>query len=139
MLLEKRSSRPMVNQAFIVHICTEDFISHCAANFQFINPFMPSGLFCLKTLDRSVSDIRGVWLVLIVTMFLEISELIANSVDPDQTPHSAASDLGLNCLPMSLLWDASGLILTILIHRSFNLFRCLRCLLRVICDKNVRA
>ena len=30
----------------------------------------------------------------------------ANSVDPDQTPHSAASDLGLHCLPMSHLWDA---------------------------------
>ena len=25
----------------------------------------------------------------------------ANSVDPDQTPQNAASDLGLNCLPMS--------------------------------------
>ena len=24
-----------------------------------------------------------------------------NSVEPDQTPHSAASDLGLHCLPMS--------------------------------------
>ena len=23
----------------------------------------------------------------------------ANSVDPDQTPHNAASDLGLHCLP----------------------------------------
>ena len=30
----------------------------------------------------------------------------ANSVDPDQTPHYAASDLGLRCLLMSLLWDA---------------------------------
>ena len=30
----------------------------------------------------------------------------ANSVDPDQTPRSAASDLGLHCLPMSNLWDA---------------------------------
>ena len=30
----------------------------------------------------------------------------ANSVDPDQTPHSAASELGLHCLPMSHLWDA---------------------------------
>ena len=36
---------------------------------------------------------------------MEISELIANSVDPDQTPQNAASDLGLHCLPMSLLWD----------------------------------
>ena len=30
----------------------------------------------------------------------------ANSVDHDQMPHSAASDLGLHCLPMSHLWDA---------------------------------
>ena len=32
--------------------------------------------------------------------------LNANSVDLDQTPRSAASDLGLYCLSMSLLWDA---------------------------------
>ena len=37
---------------------------------------------------------------------MERSELNANSVDPDQTPRSAASDLGLHCLPMSYLWDA---------------------------------
>ena len=30
--------------------------------------------------------------------------LLANSVDPDQTPHSVASDLGLHCLPMSQKW-----------------------------------
>ena len=30
----------------------------------------------------------------------------ANSVDPDQRPRSVASYLGLNCLLMSLLWDA---------------------------------
>ena len=28
------------------------------------------------------------------------SEFNANSVDPDQMPHSAVSDLGLHCLPM---------------------------------------
>ena len=33
-------------------------------------------------------------------------ELNANSVDSDQTPHVAASDLSLHCVPMSLLWDA---------------------------------
>ena len=27
----------------------------------------------------------------------------ANSVDPDQTPRSVATDQGLHCLPMSLL------------------------------------
>ena len=30
----------------------------------------------------------------------------ANSEDPDQTPGSAASDLGLHCLPMSHKKDA---------------------------------
>ena len=34
-------------------------------------------------------------------MFVEISELCANSVDPDQMPHYVASDLGLHCLPVS--------------------------------------
>ena len=30
-------------------------------------------------------------------------KLFANSGDPDQTPHSAASDLGLHCLPITHL------------------------------------
>ena len=30
-------------------------------------------------------------------------ELFANSGDPDQMPHSAASDLGLHCFPITLL------------------------------------
>ena len=30
-------------------------------------------------------------------------ELFANSEDPDQTPRSAASDLGLHCFPITLL------------------------------------
>ena len=30
-------------------------------------------------------------------------ELSANSGDPDQMPHSAVSDLGLHCLPITLL------------------------------------
>ena len=30
-------------------------------------------------------------------------ELFANSGDPDQMPHSMASDLGLHCLPITLL------------------------------------
>ena len=32
----------------------------------------------------------------------EIPVFNANSVDPDQTLHSAASDLGLHCLPITL-------------------------------------
>ena len=46
----------------------------------------------------------GICLVLIVTIFfVESSELLANSLDPDQTPRFAASDLGLHFLLMSLL------------------------------------
>ena len=32
-----------------------------------------------------------------------MAKLFANSGDPDQRPRSAASDLGLHCLPISLL------------------------------------
>ena len=37
-----------------------------------------------------------------------MGKLFANNGDPDQAPHSAASDLGLHCLPVTLL-DYSGL------------------------------
>ena len=32
-----------------------------------------------------------------------MTKLFANSGDPDQTPCSAASDLGLHCLPITIL------------------------------------
>ena len=32
-----------------------------------------------------------------------MAKLFANGEDPDQTPHSAASGLGLYCLPITLL------------------------------------
>ena len=38
--------------------------------------------------------------------FIDIPVVYANGVDPDQTPQNAASDLGLHCLPVSILWDA---------------------------------
>ena len=43
--------------------------------------------------------------ILLLLYLTEIPVFNANSVYPDQTPRSAASDLGLHCLPMSLLWD----------------------------------
>ena len=47
-------------------------------------------------------EVRDVWLFLLI-YFIEIPVFNANSVDPDQTPHFAASDLGLHCSLMSLL------------------------------------
>ena len=32
-----------------------------------------------------------------------MAQIFANSGDPDQMPHSAASDLGLHCLTITLL------------------------------------
>ena len=44
---------------------------------------------------------------LLFSCCVEFAELTANSVDPDQTPRSASSDLGLHCLPVTLLWYTS--------------------------------
>ena len=72
-------------------------------------PFLSNGLFCLLS-----SNIRGVCLVFFLFFLpciIEIPVFNANIVDPDQTPRSAASDLGPRRLPMSLLretrhkWD----------------------------------
>ena len=48
------------------------------------------------------------WFLLISCFILKKKYLLfnANSVDPDQTPRSALSDLRQHCLLMSLLWDA---------------------------------
>ena len=56
---------------------------------------MPGGPVHPYQLDESISNFRGVWCAFSFLFNL------ANSVDPDQTPHSAASDLGLHCLPRS--------------------------------------
>ena len=45
-------------------------------------------------------------LILVLSFTIEIHVFNANSVDPDQTPRSAASDLVLHCLLMFLFWDA---------------------------------
>ena len=73
-------------------------------------PFMLNGFFYQSFLNRSISNRRNVWLfiiiIIIITTFIEINVFYVNNVDPDQTPPSAASDLGLHCLSMSFLWSA---------------------------------
>ena len=65
---------------------------------------MNSSTFTLWTCTFPVKEVSGLFLLL--PWFTEIPVFYANSADPDQTPHNAASDLGLHCLPMPLLWDA---------------------------------
>ena len=50
---------------------------------------------CYTYFDKSISYIRGVWLVLLLPCVVEIYVSNANSVDLDQMPPSAASHLGL--------------------------------------------
>ena len=81
-------------------------------------PFMPRGLLYLKSLDRSISNRRGIWLFfLLLPCFVEIPVHNSNSVNPDQT-----SDQGLQYLPMSLLWDAriNGLKMAIAVQQSIT-------------------
>ena len=63
-------------------------------------------------------------LLVLLSCFVERSALNANSVDPDQTPRSAASDLDLHCLPMSHLWDArhKWVKQTVRMHKLFGVF-----------------
>ena len=45
-----------------------------------------------------------IYFVALILSLMEI--LLANNVAPDQTPHYVASDLGLHCLPVTLLRDS---------------------------------
>ena len=89
------------------------FVQYCMlgveASFLFLTHLCRIGLFFLNSLDRSIFKTNVDWLVFMITMFSMIGFLVcnANSTDPDQTPRSAASDLGLHCLLMSILGDAN--------------------------------
>ena len=73
-----------------------------------INPLMNKGLFYLISLDWSISSRKGVWLILLLPCLMDSPVFVfnANSVDTDRSPHSAASDLGLHSLPISLFGDS---------------------------------
>ena len=67
-------------------------LTHCILN-------RPSHTICWKS-PMSILGTPGYE----IYIFLEkMVKLFANSGDPDQTPRSAASDLGLHCLPNTLL------------------------------------
>ena len=68
-----------------------------------INTFTLSGLFYHNSLDQSFSSNRtSVWFLLLLCL-IEIALVNANSVDPDQMPHSLASYLDLYCLTITIL------------------------------------
>ena len=72
---------------------------------EYLNANKPNGLSHPYTLGESICHLRvSVYFFHFCSMFLKF--LQAKSKDLDQTPHNAASDLGLHCLPMSHKRDA---------------------------------
>ena len=64
--------------------------------------WVDSSTWPLWTSPFPVTGVSGQFLLL--PFFIRMPVINANSVNPDQMLHSAASDLGLHCLPMSHLW-----------------------------------
>ena len=67
------------------------------SEYELVNPFMPSGLFLPYGFGQVHFLYKGCLIIYISLCFVEISELKINRIDPDQTPPSATSDLGLHC------------------------------------------
>ena len=65
-------------------------------------PLYTGGLFHCYMLIESICTFRHVESILSLKFYFRWEILLANNVDPDQTPHDVASDLGLQCLPMTL-------------------------------------
>ena len=68
------------------------------------------GLFRPYRLEESICYLRGIRYNLSGLFGSRQKLLLANCGDPDQTPHYAASDLGLHCLPLLGFPDNNGLI-----------------------------
>ena len=68
------------------------------------NPFNPNGIFQPYQLEQSISVLRDVRWIFYSSLNRKFMQ--ANSGDPDHTPHSVASYLGLHCLYMSHEKDA---------------------------------
>ena len=59
-------------------------------------------------LNETICHFWGFRSILSLLFYFLWKTLLANKVDPDQTPH-VASDLGLQCLPMTLLQISQAL------------------------------
>ena len=69
-----------------------------------LNPLFAGELFHCYMLEESTChfrDVGSILLLLVFSVWLKI--LLANNVGPDQMPHDVASDLGLHCLPVTIL------------------------------------
>ena len=83
---------------FIIFVCTDSAeIFFSKLRSAGLNYNLPS--FFTESYCAGVSNKHCLLTFFIIPVLIEIMQ--ANSGDPDQTPHSVASDLGLHYLPMS--------------------------------------
>ena len=66
-------------------------------------PLYTGRLFHFFMLNKSSCPYRGVLFFDPFNLFLMENQLLANTADPDQITHYVTSDLGLHCLPITLL------------------------------------
>ena len=71
-------------------------------------------------LDESTFIFRGVMSDFYFSSYFSTKFLYANRIAPDGTPRSAASHLGLYCLPMSHKKDARLIPINYCLQMSFN-------------------
>ena len=96
-------------------------MQHRSCDFsKLINPFKPNVISHRYQLEQSISVLRDVeWHFSFLFKFQK-KLLQANRGDPDHTPRSLASGLGLHCLPMSHKKDAMLLWVKIDIGVLYN-------------------
>ena len=84
-------------------ICRIIWLRKGMISFDNVNPLYTGRLFYCYMLDESICHFRGIRSILSLVFYFWWKILLANTVDPDQTQHYVASDLGLHCMPMTLL------------------------------------
>ena len=68
------------------------------------NPLYTDELFHCYMLDKSIYHYRGVaWVYFLLLFCFCWKIMLTINVDPDLMSHYVASDLGLHCLPVTLL------------------------------------
>ena len=86
---------------FCLHVYLVSVWSVENTKTEFINPFKLNVISHCYQLDESISNFWvDDWYFSFLFIF-QLKLLFANSGEPDQTPHFAAFDLVLHCLPMS--------------------------------------
>ena len=88
------------NKKIIEELSSEPHFIWSYGSGKLFNLLYTGRLFQCYMLDESICHFRGVWSFLFYFLW---KIWLANTLDSDQMPHYVVSDLGLHCLPMTVL------------------------------------